>query len=84
MFTPALPIEKVNAIQRLGMGIVDKIFITFHFPGKTVPVPRGSVLSYQLLWKVRTLCLLATNISSTFYSQMDNLVKHMVPSHTPL
>lgn len=52
IFSPPLPEEKIQAIQRLGMGIVDKIFVTFHFQGQNVPVPKGTVLSYQLLWKV--------------------------------
>jgi hypothetical protein len=54
MFEPALPQRKVQAIERLGMGVVDKIFINFHFPFQAAPIPTQwrSVSSYQLLWKV--------------------------------
>lgn len=54
MFQPPLPDDKAEAIARLGMGIVDKIFVTFHGVPKDT-YPHRSVLSYQLLWKVRLL-----------------------------
>ena len=51
LFQPPLPAAKADLIANLGMGIVDKIFVTFYNVAAGVH-PRRSVLSYQLLWKV--------------------------------
>ena len=60
MFSPALPAPKQDAIERLGMGVVDKLFIRFH-SGKqpaadseraAEPSAGRSVLSRKLFWKV--------------------------------
>lgn len=45
LFKPRLPEHKANAIRRVGIGVVDKIFITFE------GVSQNSVRSYQLIWK---------------------------------
>lgn len=65
LFQPPLPHDKVEAIGKLGMGIVDKIFITFHGVPKGKH-PHRSVLSYQLLWKVRLLSLLKMPTPAAF------------------
>ena len=51
LFQPPLPAAKADLIANLGMGIVDKIFVTFYNVAAGVH-PRRSVLSYQLLWKL--------------------------------
>ena len=59
LFAPPLPVPKQAAIERLGMGIVDKLFIRFRpnssaTDGSTAQesLPGRNVLSHQLLWKV--------------------------------
>ena len=59
LFDPPLPMPKQSAIERLGMGIVDKLFIRFRpnssaTDGSTAQesLPGRNVLSHQLLWKV--------------------------------
>ena len=60
MFHPPLPAPKQEAIAKLAIGVVDKLFIRFH-PAKKLVVDNSgaseaaagrSVLSQQLLWKV--------------------------------
>ena len=59
LFAPPLPMPKQAAIERLGMGIVDKLFIRFR-PNSSATdgsaaqesLPGRNVLSHQLLWKV--------------------------------
>lgn len=60
MFLPALPAPKQDAIERLGMGVVDKLFIRFH-SGKQPAADSESaadtsagrnILSQKLFWKV--------------------------------
>jgi hypothetical protein len=51
LFQPPLPAAKAGIIARLGMGVVNKVFVTFHGMGRGRHA-RRSVLSYQLLWKV--------------------------------
>jgi len=55
LFQPPLSEDKVGAIQRLGMGVVDKLFVTFPQPpnhGKAVAT------KFQLLWRQRAADLL--------------------------
>ena len=59
LFAPPLPTPKQAAIERLGMGIVDKLFIRFR-PNSSATdgsaaqesLHGRNVLSHQLLWKV--------------------------------
>ncbi len=60
MFSPALPAPKQGAIERLGMGLVDKLFIRFH-SGKQPAADNKSAaetragrltVSQKLFWKV--------------------------------
>lgn len=46
LFEPSLPGYKINAIQKLGFGVVNKVFIVF---GE--PVFDGNVQGMQLLWR---------------------------------
>ena len=62
LFDPPLPVPKQVAIERLGMGIVDKLFIRFRPESATTDssaaqesLPGRNVLSHQLLWKVMGL-----------------------------
>ena len=59
LFDPPLPMPKQAAIERLGMGVVDKLFIRFRPKSSTTDgsaaqesLPGRNVLSHQLLWKV--------------------------------
>ena len=59
LFDPPLPMPKPAAIERLGMGIVDKLFIRFRPESSSTggsaaqdSLPGRNVLSHQLLWKV--------------------------------
>ena len=59
LFAPPLPMPKQAAIERLGMGIVDKLFIRFRPKSSNTDssaalesLPGRNVLSHQLLWKV--------------------------------
>ena len=54
-FRPPLPERKVGAIQRLGMGVVDKLFLTFPQPLKQQPAVASK---FQLLWRQRAANLL--------------------------
>ena len=49
LFQPSLPERKVSAIERLGIGVVDKIFLTFD--AEDMPAHNQLARSYQLLWK---------------------------------
>lgn len=60
IFHPPLPVQKQEAIAKLAMGVVDKLFIRFHSAkqppadgsGALESAAGSSVLSHQLLWKV--------------------------------
>ncbi len=60
LFHPPLPAQKQEAIERLAIGVVDKLFIRFHSAkqpaaggsGASEPAAGRSVLSQQLRWKV--------------------------------
>ena len=56
LFQPPLPEEKVAAIQRLGIGVVDKVFVTF-IPDPDSPPPQP-INSYNLLWSANAKELL--------------------------
>ena len=64
MFVPPLPEDKVQAISKLAIGVVDKLFITFRSKEhkfregqQAQPSTARHVLSYQLLWKVPNFSL---------------------------
>ena len=44
MFKPALPLAKIAAIQKLGIGVVDKIFVTFD------GLSKDASRRYEFLW----------------------------------
>ena len=60
IFHPPLPARKQEAVAKLAIGVVDKLFIRFHCDkhqaadgdGAAGTTAGRSVLSYQLLWKV--------------------------------
>jgi len=62
MFNPPLPAHKQQAIDRLAIGVVDKLFIRFHSAkqqatGSTIALESAngrSVVSQKLLWKVKS------------------------------
>lgn len=62
LFDPSLPADKADAISRIGMGVVDKLFIDFS-PSAACPAERQqmhlpadhqdpSIKSIQLLWQI--------------------------------
>ena len=60
LFDPPLPAKKQAAIEKLAIGVVDKLFIRFHSAkqpaaegsGASEPADGGSGPSHQPLWKV--------------------------------
>ena len=70
LFTPALPGEKVNAINKLGFGVVNKLFFVFD-----KPVFDDGISGVQFLWANDTNFVLSPNVRCNLSAKFSQFYK---------